>query len=79
MFTRVEFSTTIASPELLIVCYGADTYVGDPISFFTLETDDYTRMARQIAGAGLPTLILMEGGYAVDALGANVASFLTGF
>jgi len=27
----------------------------------------------------LPTAILMEGGYAVDALGANVASFLSGF
>lgn len=67
------------SPELLIVCYGADTYAGDPISFFTLETSDYAQMARRIAGAGLPTLILMEGGYAVDALGANVASFLSGF
>ena len=27
----------------------------------------------------VPTLILMEGGYAVDALGANVASFVSGF
>ena len=33
----------------------------------------------RIAALGLPTLILMEGGYAVDALGANVASFLSGF
>ena len=28
---------------------------------------------------GLPNLIVMEGGYAVDALGANVAAFLSGF
>jgi acetoin utilization deacetylase AcuC-like enzyme len=28
---------------------------------------------------GLPTLIVMEGGYAVEALGANVAEFLSGF
>jgi acetoin utilization deacetylase AcuC-like enzyme len=27
----------------------------------------------------VPTVILMEGGYAVDALGANVAGFLSGF
>ena len=36
-------------------------------------------IARRIASLGLPTLIVMEGGYAVDALGANVAGFLTGF
>ena len=67
------------SPELLIVCYGADTYAGDPISYFTLETPDYTCMAKRIAELRLPTLVVMEGGYAVDALGANVAAFLTGF
>ena len=66
-------------PELLIVPYGADTYVGDPISFFSIETADYTEMARTIAALGKPTLICMEGGYALDALGANVSAFLRGF
>ena len=66
-------------PELLIVPYGADTYVGDPISFFSIETADYTEMARMIAALGKPTLICMEGGYALDALGANVSAFLKGF
>lgn len=66
-------------PDLLIVPYGADTYAGDPISFFSIETSDYTEMARMIASTGLPTLICMEGGYAVDALGANVTAFLAGF
>ena len=66
-------------PDLLIVPYGADTYVDDPISFFSIETTDYTEMARAIASLGKPTLICMEGGYAVDALGANVAAFLNGF
>ncbi len=65
--------------ELLIVSYGADTYAGDPISHFKLGTSDYAPMARRIAALGLPTLIVMEGGYAVDALGANVAEFLGGF
>jgi acetoin utilization deacetylase AcuC-like enzyme len=66
------------APELLIVSFGADTYVGDPISHFALETDDYARMAQRIAALGLPTLIVMEGGYAVDALGTNVAAFISG-
>jgi acetoin utilization deacetylase AcuC-like enzyme len=66
-------------PELLIVSYGADTHAADPISFFELQTDDYPQMARRIAGLALPTVIVMEGGYAVEALGANVAAFLGGF
>ena len=58
---------------------GADTWEGDPISHFNLTTVDYAVLARDIAGAGWPSVIVMEGGYAVDALGANVAGFLSGF
>lgn len=65
--------------ELLVVSFGADTWEGDPISSFALTTADYAVLARDIAGTGIPTLIVMEGGYAIDALGANVASFLSGF
>jgi acetoin utilization deacetylase AcuC-like enzyme len=65
--------------DLTVVSYGADTFAGDPISFFGIETADYREMAQRIAGLALPTLIVMEGGYAVDQLGANVASFLSGF
>jgi acetoin utilization deacetylase AcuC-like enzyme len=67
------------APDLLICSYGADTYAGDPISHFAIETADYAAIAARIAELRLPTLIVMEGGYAVDALGANVASFLSGF
>ena len=65
--------------ELLVVSFGADTYIGDPISAFRIETPDYALLAQDIAAAGLPTVIVMEGGYAVDALGANVASLLSGW
>ena len=66
-------------PRLLVVSFGADTWAGDPISRFALATPDYAPLARDIAAAGWPTVIVMEGGYAVDALGANVASFIDGF
>jgi len=66
-------------PGLLVVSFGADTWEGDPISRFALRTADYRVLAGDIAAAGWPTAIVMEGGYAVDALGANVASFLAGF
>ncbi len=67
------------APDILICSYGADTYAGDPISYFAIETEDYPAMAGRIASLGIPTLIVMEGGYAVDALGRNVAAFLSGF
>jgi acetoin utilization deacetylase AcuC-like enzyme len=64
--------------DLLVISYGADTYAGDPISHFRLETADYGVMAGRIAALKLPSLVVMEGGYAVDALGANTAAFLEG-
>jgi len=66
-------------PGLLLVSFGADTWEGDPISHFRLTTADYAVLARDIAAAGWRTAVIMEGGYAVDALGANVTSFLGGF
>lgn len=66
-------------PDLLIVSFGADTFVGDPISHFAIRTEDYNAIAWAIAARRLPTLVVMEGGYAVEALGLNVARFLTGF
>lgn len=66
-------------PDLLLVPFGADTYSHDPISFFNIETEDYKEMGKDISALNLPTVITMEGGYALEALGANVASFLSGF
>ena len=40
---------------------------------------DYCEIARRIASLGLPTLIVMEGGYAIDDLGSNVTALLSGF
>lgn len=67
-----------AEPDLLILSFGVDTHESDPISHFRLKSDDYRRMGRRIAALGLPAAIIMEGGYAVDALGANVTAFLSG-
>ena len=63
----------------LIISFGADTYAGDPISHFALKREDFGQISRRIASLDLPTLIVMEGGYATDDLGKNVAAFLGGF
>jgi acetoin utilization deacetylase AcuC-like enzyme len=63
----------------LIVSFGADTFEGDPIADFALTRDDFASLGAAIAARGLPTLVVMEGGYAVDELGRNVAAFLDPF
>jgi acetoin utilization deacetylase AcuC-like enzyme len=66
-------------PGLLVVSFGADTFVDDPIADFALQTADYELLARDIAARGWPAVIVQEGGYAGEALGRNVASFIAGF
>ncbi|MET0268894.1 MAG: histone deacetylase family protein [Sphingomonas sp.] len=65
--------------RFLVVSFGADTFVGDPISHFIFERADFGRLSQRIAALDLPTVTVMEGGYATSELGHNVASFLTGF
>ena len=66
------------APDALIVSFGADTFEGDPISFFKLTSDDYIDMGRRIATLNLPTLTVMEGGYAVSEVGVNTVNLLKG-
>ena len=62
----------------LIVSLGFDTYHADPICTFALQTDDYERIGAAIATLDMPIVALQEGGYAVEALGANAVAFLGG-
>jgi len=60
----------------LILSLGFDTYQADPICDFALVTDDYARVGSAVAQLGMPVVALQEGGYAIDALGANAVAFL---
>lgn len=64
------------APDVLVVSLGVDTWRGDPISSFQLDTEDYPRIGERIARLDLPTLVVMEGGYAVDEIGVNVVELL---
>lgn len=66
-------------PDTLIVSLGVDTFKDDPISSFKLNSDDYLRLGEQLALLGLPTLFVMEGGYAVEEIGINAVNVLTAF
>jgi acetoin utilization deacetylase AcuC-like enzyme len=64
--------------DSLIVSFGADTFENDPISFFKLTSADFIDMGRRIATLNLPTLTVMEGGYAVSEVGTNTVNLLLG-
>ena len=62
----------------LVLSLGFDTFERDPIADLAITTDDYRRIGAAIGELGLPVIALQEGGYAVDAIGANAVSFLGG-
>ena len=63
----------------VIVSLGVDTYKEDPISFFCLETPEYLHFGKQLSQLNLPTVFVLEGGYALEMVGQNVANVLIGF
>jgi acetoin utilization deacetylase AcuC-like enzyme len=67
------------APEALVVSLGVDTFEGDPISTFRLGREHYPLLGARMAGLGLPTILVQEGGYAVAEIGANVAGVLGAF
>ena len=67
------------APDAVVISLGVDTYAHDPISRFALTSDDFSRIGARIARLGRPTLFVMEGGYAVDAIGVNAVNVLTAF
>jgi len=62
----------------LVVSLGFDTFADDPVGKFALRREDYGVMGSIIGALGLPTLVVLEGGYVVDCLGSNCVEFLRG-
>jgi len=65
--------------DALVVSLGVDTFEGDPISGFTLKSADYLAVGQRLAAAGLPTVLVFEGGYAVADVGVNAVNVVEGF
>ena len=62
-----------------MVSLGVDTFQDDPISHFLLQSTDYPQIGAKIAALGVPVLFVMEGGYAIEAIGVNAVNVLKGF
>ena len=68
-----------AGCDALVVSLGVDTFEADPVAGFQLRSDDYLRIGEDLARAGLPTVFVFEGGYAVAEVGVNAVNVLEGF
>jgi acetoin utilization deacetylase AcuC-like enzyme len=84
----LELSTAIIritqfAPEFLVISLGFDTYFKDPLGSFKIRTKDYWSIAHTIRNESrlknIPTVILLEGGYVIEDLGANMEAFLDGW
>ncbi|GKS73451.1 histone deacetylase family protein [Acidovorax sp. SUPP950] len=66
-------------PQAVVVSLGLDTFEGDPISRFSLASQDFSRIGQRLAQLNLPTVFVLEGGYAAAELGLNAVNVIDGF
>jgi acetoin utilization deacetylase AcuC-like enzyme len=67
------------APGYLVVSAGMDIYADDPLGKIRVTTEGIQEIGKRISALGLPTIIVMEGGYNNDALGKNIIGFLGEF
>lgn len=65
--------------ELLVVSMGVDAGTDDPESPLTVTTEGFGRAGSVLADLGLPTLLVQEGGYHLQALERDIMAILSRF
>ncbi len=67
------------APDVLFVALGLDAFEGDPFAGLGVTTEGFGSIGANIGYLGYPTVLVQEGGYNRDHLGANITSFIAGF
>jgi acetoin utilization deacetylase AcuC-like enzyme len=68
-----------ANARALVVALGVDAAAGDPESPLEVSASGYREAGRILGGLDVPTVVVQEGGYDLDTIGALVVETLTGF
>ncbi|MCG8652326.1 MAG: histone deacetylase family protein, partial [Pirellulales bacterium] len=76
---RALDAVRLFAPDVFLISAGFDAYEADPIGFLKISTAGFGEIGRRIGAQGYPTVLVQEGGYNCDALGANLSAFLAGF
>jgi len=63
-------------PQHLVISAGMDIYADDPLGTIKVSTNGIGEIGKRIASLNLPTVVVMEGGYANEVLGRNIVAFL---
>ena len=76
---RAKKAIAAYGADALVVSLGVDTFEGDELSAFKLTTENFLDMGASLSRTGLPTVIVMEGGYGYEHIGINTVNVLRGF
>jgi acetoin utilization deacetylase AcuC-like enzyme len=64
--------------DALVVALGVDAGADDPNSPLAVTADGFREAGRRLGALGLPTVVVQEGGYVLDTVGALVLAALEG-
>lgn len=65
-------------PQALVMPLGFDTYKDDPLSVLEFDMAAFRLAGERVRALGLPTVVVQEGGYMVETIGAALDAFLEG-
>ena len=80
-FEKVDEALTairLYQPDVLILTLGFDIYKNDPQAKVSVSSEGFCRLSTHVRQLGLPTLVIQEGGYDLEALTTNVNEFFKG-
>ena len=66
-------------PSFMVVSLGVDAGAPDPESPLRVSNRGFTAVGEKLASLGLPTVLVQEGGYNLEALGPDVMAVLAAF
>lgn len=64
--------------DALVVALGVDAGADDPNAPLTVTADGFREAGRRLAALGVPTVVVQEGGYVLETVGALVLAVLEG-
>jgi acetoin utilization deacetylase AcuC-like enzyme len=80
-FNRLEeamAAVMLFQPDALVLPLGFDIYHNDPQAKVSVSSDGFRRLGKRISEAGVPVLVVQEGGYDLESLSENVQQFFKG-
>ncbi|MGP4845076.1 histone deacetylase family protein [Marinobacter sp. 1Y8] len=80
-FERLEEAMAaigLFQPDAIVLALGFDIYQNDPQAKVSVTSEGFNKLGARIAKAGLPTLVVQEGGYDLEMLPENVRQFVSG-